>query len=351
MFELFVFFRGLAIGLLFALVLVTLVLYRKHYTGQVLVFFSICVVAYLLAPLLYQRSFFFMFSDPIANATPLSFLLLAQAFFEDHRQPAKLSLAVGCLYILLSYVAVAINDLELALPIGQLVWLTGRIVMVGVLLYGIVTVVRNWREDLVEPRRFMRSMVIGLVGFSILSVVLVETILRVESLPKWVGLAHTGFIILSIVVFGYSLIRLGSQQFVTRQQGIPFANDLVQNVQGSSADKKEMLMIVSAMEDAHIYRDMDFSLRHLSEHLGIPEHRLRTHINQQLGYRNFNDFVNQFRIAEVCKKLSSDEYARIPVLTIAMDAGYRSLTTFNRAFKTIESTTPKEFRKNKDQHE
>ena len=107
-------------------------------------------------------------------------------------------------------------------------------------------------------------------------------------------------------------------------------------------------MIVEAMKDGYVYRDMDFSLRQLSEHLSIPEHRLRAHINQQLGYRNFNDFVNQFRIAEVREKLSSDEYARIPVLTIAMDAGYRSLSTFNRAFKGIENITPKEFRQDSE---
>jgi transcriptional regulator GlxA family with amidase domain len=36
--------------------------------------------------------------------------------------------------------------------------------------------------------------------------------------------------------------------------------------------------------------------------------------------------------------------ARIPILTIAMDAGYRSMTTFNKAFKSIEGMTPREYR-------
>jgi AraC-like DNA-binding protein len=343
MFELFIFFRGLAIGLMLALVLVTLLLYRKHYTGLVLALFSICVIAYLLAPLLYQRSSLFYFSDPIANTTPLAFLLLTQAFFDDHRKPAKLSLALGGLYILLSYSAVVIKNLELAIPISSAVWAAGRIVMVAVLVYGIVTVIRNWREDLVEPRRFMRLIVTGLVGFSILSVVLLESMLDAESWPWWASHAHTFFIILSIIVFCYSLLMLGSKQFIKAPRS---ASETVSSKQISSADKKEMIMIVNAMKYDHVYRDMEFSLRHLSAHLSIPEHRLRAHINQQLEYRNFNDFVNQYRIAEVREKLSSDEYARIPVLTLAMNAGYRSLSTFNRAFKMIENQTPKEFRQN-----
>ena len=350
MFEYFVFFRGLAIGLLLALVLVTLLLYRKRYTGKVLAFFCVCVVGYLFAPLLYQRSFLFVFTDPLANATPLAFLLFTQAFFEDHRKPATLSLALGLFYIALSYSSFAIRSYELAPSFAPSIdtkaWVLGRIAMVGVLLYSLFTVVRHWREDLVERRRLMRLIVVGLVGVSILSVVLIETILGMQAWPMSVHLWHTGLIILSIVVFGYSLIQLGSQQFVTTQQVHQPAGELALNEHASSADKKEVMLIVEAMQNSHIYRDMNFSLRQLAEHLGIPEHRLRAHINQQLGYRNFNDFVNQFRIAEVREKLISGDYARIPVLTIAMDAGYRSLSTFNRAFKSIEQLTPKEFRQN-----
>jgi AraC-like DNA-binding protein len=65
-----------------------------------------------------------------------------------------------------------------------------------------------------------------------------------------------------------------------------------------------------------------------------------------LEYRNFNDFLNRYRIDDATARLRDPNSARTPVLTIAMDAGYRSMTTFNKAFKTRHSQTPVEFRQN-----
>ncbi|HKX56754.1 MAG TPA: helix-turn-helix domain-containing protein [Xanthomonadales bacterium] len=43
--------------------------------------------------------------------------------------------------------------------------------------------------------------------------------------------------------------------------------------------------------------------------------------------------------------MADPEQARIPVLTIALEAGFRSLSTFNKAFKDIHQETPSSFRK------
>ncbi|WP_249172004.1 helix-turn-helix domain-containing protein [Erythrobacter sp. JK5] len=64
-----------------------------------------------------------------------------------------------------------------------------------------------------------------------------------------------------------------------------------------------------------------------------------------MGYRNFSVFLNRHRIAEARKKLASREDVDLPVLTIAMDLGYNSLPTFNRAFRAETGTTPSEFRR------
>jgi AraC-like DNA-binding protein len=58
---------------------------------------------------------------------------------------------------------------------------------------------------------------------------------------------------------------------------------------------------------------------------------LRRLINQRLGYRNFNVFLNEHRIAEAKAALADPSQAEVPVITIAMDAGFQSLGPFNRA--------------------
>ena len=73
--------------------------------------------------------------------------------------------------------------------------------------------------------------------------------------------------------------------------------------------------------------------------------RLRRLINQRLGYRNFNVFLNNHRIEEAKAALADPSQAEVPVITIAMDAGFQSLGPFNRAFKATTGVTPTEYRR------
>jgi AraC-like DNA-binding protein len=93
------------------------------------------------------------------------------------------------------------------------------------------------------------------------------------------------------------------------------------------------------------YRQEGLTIAGLAQQLGLPEYRLRRLINQALGYRNFNSFVNHYRIAEAKAALGDAQQAEVPVLTIALDAGFSSLGPFNRAFKAETGMTPTEFRR------
>ncbi|MDX1580240.1 MAG: helix-turn-helix domain-containing protein, partial [Alphaproteobacteria bacterium] len=84
----------------------------------------------------------------------------------------------------------------------------------------------------------------------------------------------------------------------------------------------------------------------VAEKLDAQDYRLRRLINGHLGYRNFNDFLNTYRVEAAKADLHDPEKAHLPILTIAMDLGYRSLASFNRAFKELTGSTPSEFRQN-----
>lgn len=102
--------------------------------------------------------------------------------------------------------------------------------------------------------------------------------------------------------------------------------------------------LIDVMEQEAAYTDHGLSIRALSERIGVPEHRLRILINQTMGYRNFPSFVNNYRIAYAKHVLADLEMARLPIVSIAMDAGFQTLSTFNRAFKAAEGETPSVFR-------
>ena len=60
-----------------------------------------------------------------------------------------------------------------------------------------------------------------------------------------------------------------------------------------------------------------------------------------MGYRNFNQFLNHYRIEEASRRLLE---STVPVSTIALDIGYGSLSSFNAAFKARYNMTPTEYR-------
>jgi AraC-like DNA-binding protein len=63
-----------------------------------------------------------------------------------------------------------------------------------------------------------------------------------------------------------------------------------------------------------------------------------------MGYRNFSSFLNHYRIAAVKEAMQQPDNARTPILTLAMDVGFNSIATFNRAFLNESGVTPSEYR-------
>jgi AraC-like DNA-binding protein len=98
------------------------------------------------------------------------------------------------------------------------------------------------------------------------------------------------------------------------------------------------------MTTDRVYRREGLTIGTLALKLGVPEYKTRRLINQSLGYRNFNAFLNKHRIDEAKTALADPAQAEVSVLTIALDAGFQSLGPFNRAFKAETGLTPTEYR-------
>jgi AraC-like DNA-binding protein len=113
----------------------------------------------------------------------------------------------------------------------------------------------------------------------------------------------------------------------------------------NAADQKLVDALLRLMADERIYRHENLTIGTLATKLSVPEYRLRRLINQRLGYRNFNTFLNNHRIEEAKAALADPTQAEVPVITIALDAGFQSLGPFNRAFKATTGVTPSEYRR------
>jgi len=102
-------------------------------------------------------------------------------------------------------------------------------------------------------------------------------------------------------------------------------------------DKIEQLMV-----NEHRYQNPKLTLYDVAQELDTTTKTISSTINN--GFQmNFNDYVNAHRIVAVKQKLKNGEHNTQTFLGIALDCGFNSKATFNRAFKKHTSLSPKAY--------
>lgn len=105
--------------------------------------------------------------------------------------------------------------------------------------------------------------------------------------------------------------------------------------------KQELLDL---MDQEKIYRDPSLNLNVLAGELAINRNLVSQIINEEIG-QNFYDFVNTYRVKDIIERLKHKESSDIPLLHLAMDAGFNSKATFNSVFKKVTGKSPSSYKK------
>jgi len=92
-----------------------------------------------------------------------------------------------------------------------------------------------------------------------------------------------------------------------------------------------------------LYEDAELTLATLAVKLSIHPHDLSRIMNIGLE-KNFSDFINEFRVREIARKMQDPAYDRLTLLGIAYESGFNSKRTFNRVFKEMTGQTPVEYK-------
>ena len=98
------------------------------------------------------------------------------------------------------------------------------------------------------------------------------------------------------------------------------------------------------MEKEQPYLNPELTLPELAKSLNLSTNQLSQIINSGFN-KNFNEFINEYRVEMVKTKLKDGSLAHLSLLGIAMDCGFNSKATFNRVFKKITNVSPSEFAK------
>jgi AraC-like DNA-binding protein len=221
----------------------------------------------------------------------------------------------------------------------------------GLALLAAAQMVATWRADLVEGRRRLRSVVlIGSLIFIATDLIADLSQRPVTSVPSTENVANAFGLWVLAAVAAWNLLRVTGAQNGSGLLAAP-ADALGEvSVSGEEArrpavDPALLRRLERLMTVERAYRREGLSIGSLAAELGVPEHRLRRLINEGLGHRNFNAFLNRYRLDEARAALADPEQKEVPVLTIALDAGFQSIGPFNRAFKADTDVTPTEFRR------
>jgi len=193
--------------------------------------------------------------------------------------------------------------------------------------------------DLVARRRSFRTVFVTLILTFSVSKLLLDGFLGAEGRPVWFDTAYASVILGFVIVFAHWSLRPGRDIWAEedpRPMNKPIA------VEG--ADTHVLGLIQRAMED-QIWRREGLTIGAMADELQLPEHRLRSAINRDLGYRNFSAFVNGYRIEAAKAALTAPENAEKTILEIAYDVGFASLGPFNKAFRAMTGTSPRDYRR------
>lgn len=96
-------------------------------------------------------------------------------------------------------------------------------------------------------------------------------------------------------------------------------------------------------KEQHIYTDSTLNREKVAEKLGISPGYVSQIVNTITG-DNFAHYINQYRVEAVKEMISDSEYENYNLLTMGLESGFTSKTTFYKAFKKVTGQTPNEYK-------
>jgi len=289
---------------------------------------------------------------PLVAANPVVFWLWAQAAFDDDFVVKRWHGVLWLIVVGIGFVAFLTWKTSPAL--AKACFQSLSVVALAMALLTAVQTVRTWSADLVAGRRRLRLAVlastllfIGLFSASDLMAISPASLGLSGSLLTAVGMLTIA------ALAGWSMFQPlpASPPGAAMAADVPGAPASVPRIgpptEGNQHSIAPLLLrrLDHLMTVERIHRHEGLTIAMLAAKLDLPEHRLRQVINEGLGHRNFNAFLNRYRLDEAKAALADPGQRDVPVLTIAMDAGFQSIGPFNRAFKAETGLTPTEFRR------
>jgi AraC-like DNA-binding protein len=276
----------------------------------------------------------------ISLTVPAAFWLLAQLHFDDDFRPGRRHAWAATALAAIGYVS-WLATVEHRLPSALFraehdrFWaLLPKLLAPIVVLHALARVYVGAGGDLVPPRRRARFALLGATGTYVLLEILGEVLFSGSASEAIAERAHSLAVLALVLGVAFVSLRTAPEVLRFREAALD-----APALDPALAERLKRLVEVD-----EVFREEGLTIGALAERLGAQEYKVRQLINAQLGFKNWSAFLNRFRIAAAEKLLADPGQAHLGVAEIAYQVGYRSLATFNRAFKELNGRPPSEYR-------
>jgi AraC-like DNA-binding protein len=217
------------------------------------------------------------------------------------------------------------------------------------LVFSVVEVFRSWTKSLPRLEQQYR---IGYVA--VYTITFTITIIWLRQSPgfvlqnPWTEII-TPLCALSVLIYAGIFLR----HRLANPVGVVGANDnivadLIAPKPVAAPPTEEEIALAKTIE-AYVkandcYLTTNLKVSRLARLLMEPEYKITRAITGVLGFKNFNQYINQYRIEHAKTLFSNNKFDDVSILAIGMESGFGSVGPFNRAFKSHAGVTPREFR-------
>ena len=279
----------------------------------------LCIASYMIVPatrFLYDVDGLQLVLSMLATLVPSLIWLVGYWFFADGQRIPVWLILLAIFYVPLGmeFWPISFSDDNLNSFVFNFV---PQFIKLGLVFHTMYMAIADYQADLVPERQKLRRPLVVAIGVIAGIVMLVELWIR-EATPLVVE--NVG----SMLLF---LVALAGNVFLLRLQS-DFLEHRVPKVEPAPVEDHSGLItqLEDVMSGQRFYANPSVTISELAAALSMTEHKLRRLINKELGYRNFNQYLNRYRIDEASKRLISE--TDLPILTIALDVGFNSLSSF-----------------------
>ncbi|MCH2194687.1 helix-turn-helix domain-containing protein [Kordia sp.] len=215
------------------------------------------------------------------------------------------------------------------------------IIVYSYLSYKIVKHLKNIENPSIYINKVSRYITFVLVGISSIAFCWAFGIFNTYGLGNFDSIISYKLIWICITIF---LFTVGYFSFTQPEiVRLPIEKKIIARnrmTKEEVSDIQQKLQVL--VEDEHIFMHSDLSLKILAKELGTTANNLSWLLNS-IYEKTFYEYINEYRVKAFLQKVEAGEHKKQTLLSIAMDAGFNSKSTFNKTFKALMNDTPSRY--------